>query len=88
MEKATFHKQLKTVYNSFLESPKTMLQVAIETGILRANICRYVRTFRKLDKIAIVRIGYCPITKHKAGFYTTDPALFPSDNQLKIRFEV
>ena len=34
--------QKQRVYRSFKEKPKTMLQVSQETGIYRANICRYI----------------------------------------------
>ena len=68
--------QLQTLRLSFSVRPKTMLEVSQETGILRANICRYVGKMRKRDQIAVVRHGLCPITKFRAGFYTTDPALF------------
>lgn len=37
-----FQTQYQIVYQSFKEHPKTMLDVSLETGILRANICRYV----------------------------------------------
>ena len=30
----------------FFEKPKTMLQVSFETGIFRANICRYVAQWK------------------------------------------
>jgi len=45
---------------------------------LRANICRYVADWEKENRICIVRKGICPISKHRAGFYTTNPELFPS----------
>lgn len=57
---------------AFGKVPKTMLQVSIETGILRANICRYVATMRKRDAISIIYTGICPISKHRAGFYLSD----------------
>ncbi|MDR2083715.1 MAG: hypothetical protein LBP67_01805 [Bacteroidales bacterium] len=46
--------------------------VAQETGIYRANICRYVREFKKNDRLFLVRKGICPISKHRAGFYTSN----------------
>ena len=52
--------QLQTVRLCFSTRPKTMLEVSAETGIRRANVCRY---------------GLCPISKYRAGFYTTDPEL-------------
>lgn len=81
-----FQAQMKIVFNAFLETPKTMLMVAHETGIERANICRYVAEWREYDKIAVVRRGFCPITHFRAGFYTTDPALFPTIPQIPELF--
>ncbi len=65
-----FKAQMKVVFECF-KQPKTMLQVSTETGILRANICRYVAEWEKQDRITKVRKGICPISKHPAGFYTT-----------------
>ncbi len=84
MDSKTYRTQLETVYKALKDIPKTMLQVAQETGILRANICRYIRILRKLEKVAVAKKGFCPITKHWAGFYTTDKAKFPKDNQLVL----
>jgi len=63
--------QMKRVYKSFSERPKTMLQVATETNILRANLCRYIAKWKKQNKIELVKFGICPISKHRAGFYYT-----------------
>ena len=35
-------KQKKIVLDSFSVKPKTMKMVSVETGVDRANICRYV----------------------------------------------
>ena len=81
-----FEAQMKIVFQAFYNSPKTMLMVSFETGILRANICRYVAEWRKYDKIAVAKRGLCPITRFPAGFYTTDPALFPTIPQIPELF--
>jgi len=73
-----FQTQMKRVFTSLYRQPKTMLMVSIETGILRANICRYVAEWGKENRICIVRKGICPISKHRAGFYTTNPELLPA----------
>ncbi len=52
--------------------PKTMLQVSQETGILRANLCRYIAKWKRTNRIALQGFGLCPISKHRAGFYTTN----------------
>ena len=77
--------QTQQVSKAFFEKPKTTLQVAIETGIYRANITRYVGKWKKADKIAVVKIGVCPITKEKGVQYlTTNPAFFPKQRQLNL----
>jgi hypothetical protein len=73
-----FQAQKQRVFTAFLRHPKTMLMVSIETGILRANICRYVAKWEKENRICIVRKGICPISKHRAWFYTTNPAIAKS----------
>ncbi len=37
-----FQAQMQKVFAALYRQPKTMLMASIETGILRANICRYV----------------------------------------------
>ena len=81
-----FEAQMNVVFKSFCERPKTMLMVSIETGVLRANICRYVAKWRKLERITPVRTDYCKITKHLADYLTTDPHQFPKSNQYEMKF--
>ncbi len=73
-----FQTQIKRVIAALYSQPKTMLMVSVETGILRANICRYVAELQKQNSIRIVWKGICPISKHRAKFYTTNPGLFPA----------
>lgn len=73
-----FQAQMKRVFTALYRQPKTMLMVSVETGILRANICRYVAEWEKQNCIRIAQKGICLISKHRAGFYTTNPELFPS----------
>ena len=68
--------QIKTVFEAFSIQPKTMLMVSIETGILRANICRYVSKYQKQNNIHKIKTGLCQISKFRAGYYTTDESLF------------
>jgi len=70
---STFHNQKQKVFKALLSYPKTMLMVSVETGIMRASICRYIAGFRQEDRIQIVSKGICPISRHRAGFYTTNP---------------
>lgn len=68
-----FSTQYQIVRHCFSsQTPKTMLMVSIETGILRANICRYVSEMRKDGIIEPIGKGICRISKHGAVFYTTN----------------
>ncbi len=72
----SFNGQMKIVFAAFKRTPSTMLMVSIETGILRANICRYVAEWKKQGNIHLLKQGLCKVTKHRAGYYTTDTNLF------------
>jgi hypothetical protein len=70
-----FQGQIKRAFKAFYSKPKTMLMVSVETGILRANLCRYVAEWQKQDCIRKVTTKDCKISKHRAGFYSTNPAI-------------
>jgi len=77
-----FQAQMKRVFAALYRQPKTMLMVSIETGILRANICRYVAKWQKGNSIHLLKQGLCKVSKHRAGYYTTDTNLFTQPLKL------
>jgi hypothetical protein len=79
-----FKDQFNQVFREFFERPQTMKQVSIKTNIDRANICWYCRTLRKSNNIAPVKKTICPVTKHRAILWTTNPEMFPMSNQLSM----
>lgn len=81
-----FRAQYQIVYQSFKEHPKTMLDVSLETGTLRANICRYVADMEDKGLIQLLYKTEDSHTRFTAGYYTTDKELFNQvDNQqLKL----
>lgn len=84
-----FANQQERVYYQFLLRPQTMLQCSLETGIMRANICRYVAEMRKQGVIQCVAVRHDVNTGFKAGVYTTDKALFRQEDtrQLELFFD-
>jgi len=54
-----------------------MLMASKETGILRANICRYVATLRESDKIAEVKKSLCKNLKPQSGLFIHRPQPVP-----------
>jgi len=79
-----FQGQFIRVYQAFKDAPATMLMIANKTGILRANICRYVAEMERSGVIKLVNKKLCNVSKFRAGYYTTDKSLFPKDNQYKL----
>lgn len=79
-----FDKQLIRVFNSLLESPKTMWEASVNSGVVRANVCRHVATLRKQKRVAVIRKRPCKISGHLAGELTANPELFPRENQLNL----
>lgn len=81
-----FQAQYQTVYQSFKERPKTMLDVSLETEILRANICRYVADMDDKELIECLYKAKDKHTNFTAGYYTTDKELFNQvgNRQLKL----
>lgn len=77
-----FEVQMKRVFAAFKRKPSTMLMVSIETEILRANICRYVAKWQKQGSIHLLKQGFCKVSKHRAGYYTTDTNLFTQPLKL------
>lgn len=79
-----FVSQYKIIYQCFKERPKTTLEAMIETGILRNCITWHVAEMEKQGLIQVVREGLDPHTKVKAGFYSTDEALFNKSNVSQL----
>ena len=76
--------QQNTVFQCFFDSPKTMKEVDRSSGVMRENICWYVRTLRKEGRIWVIRKRLCHVTNHLANEYTTNPELFPKPKQLTL----
>lgn len=81
----TERNQLKKVYSAFKAKPLTMKEADVSTGVMRENICRYVRTLLSEGKIAVRRKRKCKITGYPlVKEYTGNPDLFPKSNQLEM----
>ena len=77
-----FETQMKRVFEAFKRKPSTMLMVSFETGILRANLCRYIAKWQKSNSIHKLKQGLCKVSKHRAYYYTTDTNLFSQTLKL------
>lgn len=73
-----FSFQKDKVFKAFLDKPRTMLMVAHNIGLERANVCWLVGMLKDENAIALREKKLCEISKHRAGYYTTNKNLFPS----------
>ena len=76
--------QLNKVFNAFSYGAKTMKEVDVECGVMRENICWYVRSLKKANLIYLAGKRDCKVTKRLAGVYTTNPELIPKSNQIML----
>ena len=80
-----FIAQTEIVYKAFYKKPSTMLEVSVMTGIMRANICRYVDNWKKRNIIQVIRLGKCPVSKvDHVQILTTNPDLFSNIKMLTL----
>lgn len=80
-----YRDQLSVVFKAFKLKPMTMLEADKHTGIMRSNICWYVRDLLKADKIAVIDQRKCTISGHtKVNVYSGDEMFFPKPNQLSM----
>jgi hypothetical protein len=50
-----FQAQLQVVFDTLYKKPATMLMVSVETGIMRACVCRHIDTLQKQNNIHLLR---------------------------------
>lgn len=76
-------------YEFFLTHTTTVYDFEKQTGISRADGCRYKRKYEKLGLLQVVRTGTCPISREKdVQFLTTDRTKFLKKQvqQLRLNF--
>jgi len=87
LEENEYRNQKNKVYQALFHEPMTMLEVAYQLNIFRANICRYVDEFEEKGLVVCTRKRRFTISGYPfVGEYTANPDLFPEDNQLRFSF--
>lgn len=77
--------QIQKVYDAFHDTPKTMLDVAREVNVYRANVCRYLRVMKRQGTIQKIYKGRDRRTKNWAWYYSTDEKFWKKqDTQLSL----
>lgn len=76
--------QLKIVRQYFFENSASRFMAAVDTQIPIQNICRYVDKLKDSFSIEIVRKDKCRISGEWVEFLSTNPEMFPPENQLNL----
>lgn len=76
-------KHLLQVCRAFDGKPKTILKVAFETGIPRANVSNCVQTLLNNGAMALCKTDIDTITGQRVGFYSTDSRYFPVPKEAR-----
>jgi len=79
-----FQSQTQLLFELLCTTPATRKEASVLLNIDRANVCRYIKTFRDSYKVWVLRKRCCRITRHRAEELTCDPNLAPLNNQLKL----
>lgn len=80
--------QLQIVHDVLKQEPMTLWMVEKRTGIRREYVCNCTSKLRQQRRIQLLHKARCKVSGHKAGYYTTNTALFKSqDNQLCLNLE-
>lgn len=66
----------RKLWDALQGKPKTMMQLSIETHVMRSSICPIINTWRDQGFVFFTGRDICPITKHKADFYTANKEIF------------
>lgn len=72
-----FSAQAKLVYECFHETPRTMLEVSILTGVMRSSVCRLSNNWKADGLIFIIKLDRCPMTHRTVQFLSTNRAFWP-----------
>ena len=72
-----FQAQMQRVFAALYRQPKTMLMASIETGILRANICRYVAEWGEREPYSYSTERHLPNFKTPCRVLHHQPRFIP-----------
>lgn len=68
--------QIQRTFEELKKEPATTMMLAKKTGILRANLTRYIAALEKRNKVTVVTQAPCEITGHVAKYYSSNSKYF------------
>jgi hypothetical protein len=77
-------KLIVKIYNGFFIESQSMKMLAVKLNIDRSSVCWLCRELRKDFRIGVSNKMNCLITNRVVNYYTTNPDLFATSNQLDL----
>ena len=66
----------KKLWDALQGQPKTMMQLSVEVHVMRSSICPIINSWRDQRLVFVTGREKCPITGHKADYYTANREIF------------
>lgn len=76
--------QIQQTFDVLKKQPMTTKMIQVVTGIPRENLTRYIAYLERRNKVVTVEEKPCEITGHRAKYYSTEQAYFPSETQSEL----
>jgi len=76
--------QIRQTIEALKEQPMTSMMLSVKTGILRANLTRYLAKLERQGRVTVVYEKKCRITGHAAKYYSSNPAHFKPVSQPEL----
>lgn len=76
--------ELKIFYDYLSDKATTQTAVCKATGLHQKNTCRYKSLLQKQNKLWVVKLGICPITKRSNVQFITTNSEYRKIGQFKL----
>lgn len=79
MNKEKKKAQIRRTIEALKEAPATSMMLAVSTGILRANLTRYLAKLEEQGRVIMIYEKPCKVTGYKAKYYSANPDHFSKE---------
>lgn len=80
MNKEKKKAQIRRTIEALREAPATSMMLSVKTGILRANLTRYLAKLEDQGMIVMTFEKPCKVTGYKAKYYSANPDHLPKES--------
>lgn len=76
--------QIQLTIDALKEAPATSMMLHKRTGILRANLTRYLKKLEEEGCVVVVKESPCKITGYRAKYYSSKESDLPKETQVVL----